>query len=71
LNDDSVEKSFLTLYDEFLKLNLHTQAQQKTDIKMKLIMKAILYVLDDLAVHYYWKEIMRVKGKDDEQEDPH
>jgi hypothetical protein len=67
LNDDSVEKSFLSLYDEFLKLNIHTQTQQKTDIKMKLIMKAILYVLEDLSVHYYWKEINRVKEKNDEK----
>jgi len=67
LNDDSVEKSFLSLYDEFLKLNIHTQSQQKTDIKMKLIMKAILYVLEDLSVHYYWKEINRVKEKNDEK----
>lgn len=67
MNDDSVEKSFLSLYDEFLKLNIHTQTQQKTDIKMKLIMKAILYVLEDLSVHYYWKEINRVKEKNDEK----
>ena len=67
MNDDSVEKSFLSLYDEFLKLNIHTQSQQKTDIKMKLIMKAILYVLEDLSVHYYWKEINRVKEKNDEK----
>ena len=67
MNDDSVEKSFLSLYDEFLKLNIHTQTQQKTDIKMKLIMKAILYVLEDLSVHYYWKEVNRVKEKNDEK----
>lgn len=71
MNDDSVEKSFLGLYDEFLKLNILTQTQQKTDIKMKIIMKAILYILDDLAVHYYWKEVLRVKDKNDEEEDAH
>ena len=71
MNDDSVEKSFLGLYDEFLKLNILTQTQQKTDIKMKIIMKTILYILDDLAVHYYWKEVWRVKDKNDEEEDSH
>ena len=70
MNDDSVEKSFLSLYDEFLKLNIHTQTQQKTDITMKAILSKMLLVFEDLSEHYYWKEVNRVKN-DKEEEDPH
>ena len=70
LNEDSVEQSFLTLYDKFLILNLHSQKQYKKDMEQKAILKKILLIFEDLSEHYYWKEVNRVRNVK-EEEDAH
>jgi len=70
LNEDSIEKSFLTLYDKFLEINLHSQTQHKKDMTMKAILSKMLLVFEDLSEHYYWKEVNRVKN-DKEEKDAH
>ena len=70
MNEDSVEKSFLTLYDKFLEINLHSQTQYKKDMKMKAILAKMLLVFEDLSEHYYWKEVNRVRD-DKEEENAH
>lgn len=70
MNEDSLEKSFLTLYDNFLELNLHHQSKYKKDPKLKSILSKMLFVFEDLSEHYYWKEVNRVKD-DKEEENAH
>ena len=70
LNEDSVEQSFLTLYDKFLEINLHSQTKYKKDMKMKAILTKMLLVFEDLSEHYYWKEVNRVRD-DKEEETAH
>ncbi len=65
LNDTQLEKSFLNLYDRFLKLNLYIQTNYKSDKSMKNKMRNIVLIFEDLAEHYYWEEINRVKEEID------
>ena len=67
MNEDLLEKSFLKLYDEFLKLNLHIQTEHKSDILMKNMLTSILLVLEDVNEHYYYEEINRVREEHTEE----
>jgi len=60
MNENKVEGSFLELYDIFLKLNLYIQKTYKKDGTIKNHLKSMSLTFEDLAEHYYWKEIRRV-----------
>jgi hypothetical protein len=63
-----LEKAFLKLYDEFLKLNLHIQKTKKTDIIINKQLTNIVNVCEDIAEHYYYVEINRVKEERTKEE---
>jgi hypothetical protein len=68
LNDIGLEKAFLKLYDEFLKLNLHIQSNNKTDIHMKKYLTDIILICEDIAEHYYYAELKRNRDDGEDKE---
>lgn len=71
MNELQLEKSFINLYDRFLKLNLYVQGQYKKDKKLKEQLQNISLVFEDLAEHYYWEEVNRVKDEIDGDTETH
>lgn len=67
MNEVMLEKAFLKLYDEFLKLNLHIQTEHKSDILMKKKLANIILVCEDINEHYYYEEINRVRENKEEE----
>ena len=68
MNDEFLEKSFLKLYDEFLKLGLLIQKNYKDDMHLKKHLTDIIYICEDIAEHYYVEEIQRQRSNDDQEE---
>jgi hypothetical protein len=66
-----LEKSFINVYDKFLKLNMYVTKNYRTDNNMKALLKDILFVLEDVNEHYYYEEINRRVEKDEKKEDTH
>ena len=60
MTEDQVEGSFIELYDNFLKLNLYIQKTYKKDTTIKSHLESMSLSFEDLAEHYYWKEIRRI-----------
>tara|TARA_R110001599_G_scaffold7417_2_gene36305 strand:+ start:1476 stop:1688 length:213 start_codon:yes stop_codon:yes gene_type:complete len=70
LNEEILEQSFLKLYDEFLKLNLHIEKTQKKDIHIKKHLTDIILICEDIAEYYYYAELARNR-KDGEESETH
>jgi hypothetical protein len=68
LNDANLEKAFISLFDNFLKLNIYVQHNYKSDKTLKKQLQKIALTFEDLAEHYYWEEINRVKVDDGDTE---
>ena len=71
VDDLTLEKSFYSLYDNFLKLNLHIQQHYKTDPHMKALIAKIFYTCEDINEHYYNLQLSLVKDVEDEEENTH
>ncbi|QDP60279.1 MAG: hypothetical protein Unbinned834contig1000_45 [Prokaryotic dsDNA virus sp.] len=72
MNEAMLEKSFINLYDQFLKLNMHIQKSYPKDKPMKLILENMVFVFEDIAEHYYYEELSRVRENDnDDNKNPH
>jgi len=67
LNELILEKEFLKLYDEFLKLNLHVQKTQKSDIIINKQLTNIVNICENISEHYFYAEINRVKEERKEE----
>jgi hypothetical protein len=59
MEDNLLEKSFLSLYDKFHSLNSHCQIKYKTDTVLVGKLKTISLIFEDLNEHYFWEEINR------------
>ena len=67
MNELILEKEFLKLYDEFLKLNLHVQKTQKSDIIINKQLTNIVNICENISEHYFYAEINRVKEERKEE----
>ena len=68
MNELILEKEFLKLYDEFLKLNLHVQKTQKSDIIINKQLTNIVNICENISEHYFYAEINRVKEERTKEE---
>ena len=71
MNEEFLKKSFIKLYEEFLKLGMHIQKNYKSDLHIKKHLTDIIFICEDIAEHYYVEEIQRQRDNDDEKEEPH
>jgi hypothetical protein len=71
VDEITLEKSFYSLYDNFLKLNLHIQQNYKNDPHMKALIAKLFYTLEDINEHYYNLQLSLVKDVKDEEENTH
>ena len=70
MEDNRLEKSFLSLYDKFHSLNSHCQIKYPKDTELNTKLKEISLIFEDLNEHYFWEEINR-RDEEDDQTNPH